>query len=449
MAKAHESLSDDENRRRLYPRRNPPPVSSPAASFPLTPSSSERRVATRESCLRLLNVHPVLVRRVGGTAACGRNPHRGLVLTLTSVDRTEVSVTHGIRAKLRDAILSDHKETLKQNYYNATGELASDEVLDEMLNRAFCSGVDLTAAENVFKSDVKDPVAAMAARRKPIVSAVARFAVTAGFEIALACDLLVAGGDAKLVDTSPILRCRSRRSSPILRLRPIFWLKKRGLMPELTFSNELISRDEGLHCDFACLLYSLLCSAAARDPRTLDEILSAADADPFNSKLFVHGLGWETTSEGLRAAFARYGEIEDCRVGFVQFRHRSSASRALREPQRLIDNCMTARQLASTKLTPALNQLVTAHQVFDLWPQRAVASVQAVALKTEHASTETRLHTRLGSAHECHSEVGLCAFALVSLCPDWTCSPRTAERGEPLVAAAATADSDRGKGVAS
>ena len=38
----------------------------------------------------------------------------------------------------------------------------------------------------------------------------------------------------------------------------IFWLKKRGLMPGLTFSNELISRDEGLHCDFACLLYSLL-----------------------------------------------------------------------------------------------------------------------------------------------------------------------------------------------
>lgn len=36
----------------------------------------------------------------------------------------------------------------------------------------------------------------------------------------------------------------------------IFWLKKRGLMPGLSFSNELISRDEGLHCDFACLLYS-------------------------------------------------------------------------------------------------------------------------------------------------------------------------------------------------
>ena len=38
----------------------------------------------------------------------------------------------------------------------------------------------------------------------------------------------------------------------------IFWLKKRQLMPGLTFSNELISRDEGLHTDFACLLYQQL-----------------------------------------------------------------------------------------------------------------------------------------------------------------------------------------------
>ncbi|EEA05744.1 ribonucleotide-diphosphate reductase, small subunit, putative [Cryptosporidium muris RN66] len=38
----------------------------------------------------------------------------------------------------------------------------------------------------------------------------------------------------------------------------IFWLKKRGLMPGLTFSNELISRDEGIHADFGCLLYKTL-----------------------------------------------------------------------------------------------------------------------------------------------------------------------------------------------
>ncbi|MBA4168277.1 MAG: ribonucleotide-diphosphate reductase subunit beta [Chitinophagaceae bacterium] len=45
----------------------------------------------------------------------------------------------------------------------------------------------------------------------------------------------------------------------------IFWLKKRGLMPGLTFSNELISRDEGLHCEFACLLYSMLSSKLSKD----------------------------------------------------------------------------------------------------------------------------------------------------------------------------------------
>jgi ribonucleoside-diphosphate reductase subunit M2 len=47
----------------------------------------------------------------------------------------------------------------------------------------------------------------------------------------------------------------------------IFWLKKRGLMPGLCFSNELISRDEGMHCDFACLLYSKL-----RNSLTLERI---------------------------------------------------------------------------------------------------------------------------------------------------------------------------------
>lgn len=45
----------------------------------------------------------------------------------------------------------------------------------------------------------------------------------------------------------------------------IFWLKKRGLMPGLTFSNELISRDEGLHCDFACLLHSKLVKGAGEN----------------------------------------------------------------------------------------------------------------------------------------------------------------------------------------
>jgi len=56
----------------------------------------------------------------------------------------------------------------------------------------------------------------------------------------------------------------------------IFWLKKRGLMPGLTFSNELISRDEGLHCDFACLLYGKL--ANPLPPARVAEIVCAAVA---------------------------------------------------------------------------------------------------------------------------------------------------------------------------
>lgn len=71
--------------------------------------------------------------------------------------------------------------------------------------RAFCSGVDLTAAADVFKGDLKDveadPVAQMERCRKPIVGAVNGFAVTAGFEIALACDVLVAAKGAKFIDT--------------------------------------------------------------------------------------------------------------------------------------------------------------------------------------------------------------------------------------------------------
>lgn len=51
----------------------------------------------------------------------------------------------------------------------------------------------------------------------------------------------------------------------------IFWLKKRGLMPGLTFSNELISRDEGLHCDFACHLFSMLQSKPSA--KTILEII--------------------------------------------------------------------------------------------------------------------------------------------------------------------------------
>lgn len=56
----------------------------------------------------------------------------------------------------------------------------------------------------------------------------------------------------------------------------IFWLKKRGLMPGLTFSNELISRDEGMHTDFACLLFSHL--RRRPHPETVEKIITEAVA---------------------------------------------------------------------------------------------------------------------------------------------------------------------------
>jgi ribonucleoside-diphosphate reductase subunit M2 len=58
----------------------------------------------------------------------------------------------------------------------------------------------------------------------------------------------------------------------------IFWLKKRGLMPGLTFSNELISRDEALHCEFAVLLYSKLLKKTEKN-RVYDIIKEAVDIE--------------------------------------------------------------------------------------------------------------------------------------------------------------------------
>jgi ribonucleotide reductase beta subunit family protein with ferritin-like domain len=58
----------------------------------------------------------------------------------------------------------------------------------------------------------------------------------------------------------------------------IFWMKKRGLMPGLTFSNELISRDEGMHTDFACLLYKHLNNKISNE-RILEIITNAVEIE--------------------------------------------------------------------------------------------------------------------------------------------------------------------------
>ncbi len=83
----------------------------------------------------------------------------------------------------------------------------------------------------------------------------------------------------------------------------LFWLKKRGLMPGLTYSNELISRDEGLHTDFACLMYKHLKRKPSRDlVRTIVrdaveiEIEFLTDALPVN----LIGMNCELMSEYIR-----------------------------------------------------------------------------------------------------------------------------------------------------
>jgi len=58
----------------------------------------------------------------------------------------------------------------------------------------------------------------------------------------------------------------------------IFWLKKRGLMPGLTFSNELISRDEGLHTDFACLMFKHLVNKPSKE-RVLSIVSNAVEIE--------------------------------------------------------------------------------------------------------------------------------------------------------------------------
>jgi ribonucleoside-diphosphate reductase subunit M2 len=59
----------------------------------------------------------------------------------------------------------------------------------------------------------------------------------------------------------------------------IYWLKKRGLMPGLTFSNELISRDEALHTDFACLMFSFLSKSRISDKQVKEILLDAVNIE--------------------------------------------------------------------------------------------------------------------------------------------------------------------------
>ncbi|XP_030550207.2 UBP1-associated protein 2C-like isoform X2 [Rhodamnia argentea] len=106
-------------------------------------------------------------------------------------------------------------------------------------------------------------------------------------------------------------------------------------------------------------LLDVLQDAIINHPDVLYAARALADGDATQRKLFVRGLGWETTTEGLRSLFSVYGEIEEAVVvldkatnkskgyGFVTFKHVDGALRALREPSKKIDGRVAVTQLAA------------------------------------------------------------------------------------------------------
>ncbi|KAK7317813.1 hypothetical protein RJT34_02366 [Clitoria ternatea] len=106
-------------------------------------------------------------------------------------------------------------------------------------------------------------------------------------------------------------------------------------------------------------LLDILQDAVARHPDVLAAVRTVADPDVTQRKLFIRGLGWDTTTDGLRSLFSSYGELEEAVVildkttgkskgyGFVTFRHVDGALLALREPSKRIDGRVTVTQLAA------------------------------------------------------------------------------------------------------
>lgn len=113
------------------------------------------------------------------------------------------------------------------------------------------------------------------------------------------------------------------------------------------------------------------------DADVLEEIRKLADKDPGHRKIFVRGLGWDTTTETLKTVFAQFGEVEEGAVimdkgtgksrgfGFVTFKHMDGAQRSLKEPSKRIDGRMTVCQLASTgALQTNPNQEVSHRKIY-------------------------------------------------------------------------------------
>lgn len=108
-------------------------------------------------------------------------------------------------------------------------------------------------------------------------------------------------------------------------------------------------------------LLEIVQTALLRHSDVLEAVRSLADRDPAQRKLFIRGLGWETTTDKLRSLFAQYGDLEEAVVildkvtgkskgyGFITFKHIDGALQALKEPSKKIDGRMTVTQLASAR----------------------------------------------------------------------------------------------------
>ncbi|EPS74427.1 hypothetical protein M569_00327 [Genlisea aurea] len=106
-------------------------------------------------------------------------------------------------------------------------------------------------------------------------------------------------------------------------------------------------------------ILGVLQNAVLRHPDVLDAVRTFADRDVTQRKLFIRGLGWETSTEKLGAIFSSYGELDEAAVildkytgkskgyGFITFKHIDGAIMALKEPSKKIDGRMTVTQLAS------------------------------------------------------------------------------------------------------
>uniref|UniRef100_A0A0D6R6C1 RRM domain-containing protein n=1 Tax=Araucaria cunninghamii TaxID=56994 RepID=A0A0D6R6C1_ARACU len=115
--------------------------------------------------------------------------------------------------------------------------------------------------------------------------------------------------------------------------------------------------------------------AAVKHFDVLEEIRKIADKDPSRRKLFVRGLGLETTLEAVKSVFAQHGEIEEANLivdrntgknkgyGFITYAHVEGAISALKEPSKKIDGRMTVSNLASVGPPQQLQQQLQQQQL--------------------------------------------------------------------------------------